>query len=445
MERLLKKRTGCTKRIRMCVSLLLVVILCSGLLQIPARAASTASEIKAQLDIILNRSPLKDATYTSLDSNGRSGCYAYVYTVSLELFGVGIPTQDPNSNGSKLIANSNWKQVGSTAASTTEMISLLKTSQSGDIIQFYNPEAKKAHTALIYETTSTAITLYDTTKEQGLRIRTYTWNNASPICSFNGVGGGLSLYRCTKDVIVNCSYFAANGQHDYQTYQDDDGRWCGKCASCGSKYYWSEVMTDGEQSTGIFKVLNQYIRTQPYQAAPLANYCAETVKVVGYVTNAFGNKWYVLSDGNFIHSPNVSYVGPITNDKAPDAPTGLTASHSGTSNIQLNWNAVSGATKYEAQYSRSGVSWTDLAASPTTATSLLGKGFSWNYDYVDLRVRAVNAAGASAWTQIRLYKATPNAPSAPTVSVSGSSVTVSWTDVANENGYDVYLIQAPWA
>ncbi len=216
MERLLKKRTGCTKRIRMCVSLLLVVILCSGLLQIPARAASTASEIKAQLDIILNRSPLKDATYTSFNNMGRgSGCYAYVYTVSLELFGVGIPAQEKNSYGyaTKLKANSNWKQVGSTAASTTEMISLLKTSQSGDIIQFGNPEVNN-HIALIYETTSTSITLYDTTSSKGLRIRTYNWNNASPICSFNGVGGGLSLYRCTKDVIVNSSYtvsFDANG------------------------------------------------------------------------------------------------------------------------------------------------------------------------------------------------------------------------------------------
>ena len=40
---------------------------------------------------------------------------------------------------------------------------------------------------------------------------------------------------------------------------------------------------------------------------------------------------------------------------------------------------------------------------------------------------------------------TPAAPSAPSVSVSGSSVTVSWNNVADETGYDVYLVQSPWA
>ena len=244
---------------------------------------------------------------------------------------------------------------------------------------------------------------------------------------------------------MNCSYYVANGNHDYITVQDENGCWCGKCNSCGNKYYWSEVMTDEEHSTGMFKVLNQYIRVQPYQAAALANYCAETVKIVGYVKNAYGNKWYVLSDGNYIHSPNVSYIGPITSGSVPDVPTGLAAAHSGTSNIQITWNAVSGATQYEAQYIRSGISWTALAASPTTATSILAKGFSWNYDYVDFRVRAVNAEGASEWATIRLYKANPSAPAAPTVTVSGSSVTVSWTDVENENSYDVYLVQSPWA
>ena len=38
----------------------------------------------------------------------------------------------------------------------------------------------------------------------------------------------------------------------------------------------------------------------------------------------------------------------------------------------------------------------------------------------------------------------PVAPNAPTVSVNGQSVTVAWNDVANETGYDVYLVQEPW-
>jgi hypothetical protein len=38
----------------------------------------------------------------------------------------------------------------------------------------------------------------------------------------------------------------------------------------------------------------------------------------------------------------------------------------------------------------------------------------------------------------------PSAPAAPSVRTSGSTVYVSWGDVANETGYDVYLVQPPW-
>ena len=38
----------------------------------------------------------------------------------------------------------------------------------------------------------------------------------------------------------------------------------------------------------------------------------------------------------------------------------------------------------------------------------------------------------------------PVPPAAPSVSVNGTNVTVTWNDVANETGYDAYLIQAPW-
>ena len=38
----------------------------------------------------------------------------------------------------------------------------------------------------------------------------------------------------------------------------------------------------------------------------------------------------------------------------------------------------------------------------------------------------------------------PVAPSAPAVSVSGSTVTLAWNDVENEAGYDAYLLQEPW-
>ncbi len=99
-----------------------------------------------------------------------------------------------------------------------------------------------------------------------------------------------------------------------------------------------------------------------------------------------------------------TWVRVKTQQQPPAKPTKLTASRSGNADVQLKWEAVNGTSYYEAQYSRPGVGWTTLDESPVYKAELLAKGFSWRYDYVDFRVRAVNAAGASDWTTVRVNK-----------------------------------------
>lgn len=323
---------------RIIALLLVVLMLGGGILSTPTKAVSTASEIKSALDIILNRSPLKDATYTSFNNMGRgSGCYAYVYSVSLELFGVGIPSQAKNSYGyaTALNANSNWKQVGSTASSSSAMISLLKTSQSGDIFQFGNQEVPN-HIAVIYETTSTSITIYDTTSSKGLRIRTYNWTDATKICSFAYAGAGLSLYRCQKNTIVNttsggsasCSYAAAHGSHNWQTVKQS-GVWCAKCAECGTVWDYQATFNNTDpQSTGIFTIKAQYFRDYPYQEANGSCLMENTVPIVGYVINAYQHKWYVTDTGLYIYEPNVEYKEPLKTCTGTNLATGNLAINS---------------------------------------------------------------------------------------------------------------------
>jgi surface protein len=53
--------------------------------------------------------------------------------------------------------------------------------------------------------------------------------------------------------------------------------------------------------------------------------------------------------------------------------------------------------------------------------------------------------GSQIWSEMVGWIVRPVAPSAPTVSVSGTDVTVSWKDVYGESSYNVYLVQSPWA
>jgi len=91
--------------------------------------------------------------------------------------------------------------------------------------------------------------------------------------------------------------------------------------------------------------------------------------------------------------------------KTPSAPTGLKAVKAGVKTATISWNAVSGATSYEVQYySQSGASWkTDPDYKPKTATSYVSTGLGL-YNSYRYRVRAVNSAGVSGWTEITYKK-----------------------------------------
>jgi len=84
--------------------------------------------------------------------------------------------------------------------------------------------------------------------------------------------------------------------------------------------------------------------------------------------------------------------GTTTPPVAPStAPTGVTAS-TGCSSINLNWNAVAGATGYNVYGAASGVTATKLTATPVTTLSYTDKGLNATTTY-NYQVTAVNSAG----------------------------------------------------
>jgi hypothetical protein len=89
----------------------------------------------------------------------------------------------------------------------------------------------------------------------------------------------------------------------------------------------------------------------------------------------------------------------------PAQPSGLKAVQTSAENALISWEISDGATSYEAEfYSRSEMTWKpDPDYDNKTAVSYISKGLS-KYDTYQYRVRAVNTAGVSEWTEVIYYK-----------------------------------------
>jgi hypothetical protein len=120
---------------------------------------------------------------------------------------------------------------------------------------------------------------------------------------------------------------------------------------------------------------------------------------------------------------------------APATPTGLTASQANDGSVLVTWTAVSGVTGYELQTgtgSGRSLTWGATITLPATATSFVDTPpVASTADY---QIRAVNAAGASAWTMTQIYVApivivlpcfAPTNPSA--TATSETAIHLAWT------------------
>ena len=81
----------------------------------------------------------------------------------------------------------------------------------------------------------------------------------------------------------------------------------------------------------------------------------------------------------------------------PGAPTGLIASVLGTDGYMVSWNSVSGATKYEVQWSTNGSTW--YLEDETTQTYLVSSGWKdIGGVFAYFRVRAYNSIGWGSYS-----------------------------------------------
>jgi len=140
----------------------------------------------------------------------------------------------------------------------------------------------------------------------------------------------------------------------------------------------------------------------------------------------------------------------------PPAPTGFTATAVSSSQIDLSWNSVSGATRYEVNYAQGSCPWGAGGQNLTTTncntcTTASAPGLSPNTTYRFI-VIAYNACG---WgTTYSCANATTfsncSPPPAPTLNsptvISSSQINLSWNNTGATN-YDVYYTtgNCPWS
>ncbi len=111
--------------------------------------------------------------------------------------------------------------------------------------------------------------------------------------------------------------------------------------------------------------------------------------------------------------------GGITVGSTPTAPSSLTASASGSSQINLNWSDNSGSESgYKIERSTDGTNFTQIATTAANATSFSDTGLASGKTYT-YRVRAYNANGNSAYT---------NTASATTGTSSSTSLPAPWAE-----------------
>jgi hypothetical protein len=126
---------------------------------------------------------------------------------------------------------------------------------------------------------------------------------------------------------------------------------------------------------------------------------------------------------------------------APAAPTGLTGTAT-SSAVNLNWlDQSANESGFTLERAVGGSSFATRATLASNTRTFADSGLSGSTTY-HYRVRAFNAAGASAWTPTASLttSGTTTAPAAPTPSVvtaSGSTAVVGWANVSGETSFRI--------
>lgn len=142
--------------------------------------------------------------------------------------------------------------------------------------------------------------------------------------------------------------------------------------------------------------------------------------------------------------PTVFILGAVSGS-VPSAPGNLAVSDLFADSIGYTWDAVSGATSYEWQaiYTVSGDFATPDFTGTVSSAAATVTGISAN-STITFRVRAVNGAGASDWTEASPVDTQPATVTGLTSSISADTLFVSWDHIPYDNSLAASSWYAVW-
>ena len=227
--------------------------------------------------------------------------------------------------------------------------------------------------------------------------------NRTAVCN----GYASLFYRLANDAGIDCRFITgtAGGYHAWNIVRMDNG-----------KYYCLDATWDEGQTNYRYFLKG---------------------------TTEFGQDHTVITDENntyFWNQYPVSATDFDPNAPLPPAAPTVTMTHSDSGKPKLTWSAVSGAASYRVYRSESrGTGYSLLGT--TTSTSYVNTGAAAGKTYY-YRVKAVNSAGTSAYSNIVSGTARTPAPAAPVLKGGTSSASgkpqLTWAAVNGAAKYDVY-------
>ncbi len=182
-------------------------------------------------------------------------------------------------------------------------------------------------------------------------------------------------------------------------------------------------------------------------ASDSSDYYYRMAAVIGGVTQEYSDPVLARSAGGVKlrgELPTSEVATPIA---APVTPGGLAATTQSSSQINVAWNAVSGATSYKLEVQTAGSNtWTTVYTGSATSFANTGLAASTQYTY---RVSAVNSGGTSAVSSTIAATTKAAAPSTPTGlssnTATASTIGLTWNSVTGATSYVLEIqISGKW-
>ena len=198
------------------------------------------------------------------------------------------------------------------------------------------------------------------------------------------------------------------------------------------------TLTKGEKFSVVIKLESKdgksgayYVMESKYNLGNAASWYCGGEKGQSFYYN-YGWRDMVESMGGNVRIK--AYTDDVKIQK-PSAPSGLSVSNT-IASLTLKWNAVKGATEYEIY--RAGTDGKYSKITTVTSTSYVDTNVKNNTQY-SYKIKAYNAAGASAFSTAASLKKTQISVSNLKADATGNKVQLSWTGgVTGAEGYVIY-------